>query len=56
MNSKYKVGTSVGPLVKDVTGSITENNEDCVNTLSKFYSSVFTTENRDYIPFANLFK
>ena len=52
VKSKYKTKASIGPLVKDCSGSLTEDAEDCANTLSKFYSTVFTHENKDEIPFA----
>ena len=52
VKSKYKTKAPIGPLVKDCSGSLTEDAEDCANTLSKFYSTVFTHENKDEIPFA----
>ena len=52
VKSKYKARTGVGPLIKNSAGEMTENDEDCANTLSTFYSSVFTTENLKAIPFA----
>ena len=53
VKSKYKVKMSIRPLVKDSTADLlTDSDEDCANTFSKFYSSVFTNENVDCIPFA----
>ena len=45
VKSKYKVNASIEPLIKNSNGSLTEEADDCANTLSKFYSTVFTHEN-----------
>ncbi|NQY00907.1 MAG: hypothetical protein HRT70_07220 [Flavobacteriaceae bacterium] len=51
VQSKRKVRASIGPLTKQ-DGSLTDNSQDCANTLSDFYSTVFTTENLQTIPSA----
>ena len=45
VKSKYKVNASIEPLTENSNGSLIEDANDCANTLSKFYSTVFTHEN-----------
>ena len=52
VKSKQKSKKSVGPLVKDKIGNVTEDAAECAEELSDFFSSVFTNEDRCNIPFA----
>ena len=52
VKSKQKSKNSIGPLVKDKIGNVTEDAAERAELQSDFFSSVFTNEDQCNIPFA----
>lgn len=52
VKSKYKNKSIIGPLLKNSNNDLTENAQECAEVLSETFSSVFTKEDTNNIPFA----
>ena len=52
VKSSRKSKPTIGPLVKNTLGNLSNSDKECAQVLSDFFSSVFTDENTTNIPFA----
>ena len=52
VHSKRKTNSTIGPLIKLSEDGLAEGSQECAQVLSDYFSTVFTAEDLDPIPFA----
>ena len=52
VHSKRKTNFAIGPLTKLADDGLTECSQECAQVLSRYFSTAFTVEDLDSIPFA----